>query len=357
MSVWDTYPVEYRSKEVHTILKAVRAGESVSLVGLSGAGKSNLLGFLANRWPLPGEADDLSFILVDCNRLDRMHGEALFHAIQAALGDSSGEESNLQTLDVLIAEQFASDPRTLCVMLDRFDALQQAADPMLYNHLRALRDANKYRLSFLIATRRPLSPDNELAELFYAHTIWLGPLSRSDAEWNVARYAQRREAAWDGDISRALVDVSWGYASMLRAVCEAYADLETLEAQDLIAHPAVQRRIREFWADKPDDSMLEKSGLLGHPMLMAARAPEFDTSELTAKEHVLLNYFLTHPGEVCEKDALILAVWPEDAVFEEGVRDDSLAQLVRRLRKKIEPDPTNPRFIHTVPGRGYKFTA
>ncbi|HLE30620.1 MAG TPA: helix-turn-helix domain-containing protein [Anaerolineales bacterium] len=38
-----------------------------------------------------------------------------------------------------------------------------------------------------------------------------------------------------------------------------------------------------------------------------------------------------------------------------GVRDDSLAQLVRRLREKIEPDPANPRHIHTVPGRGYRF--
>ena len=38
-----------------------------------------------------------------------------------------------------------------------------------------------------------------------------------------------------------------------------------------------------------------------------------------------------------------------------GVRDDSLAQLVRRLREKIEPNPATPQHIHTVPGRGYKF--
>jgi DNA-binding winged helix-turn-helix (wHTH) protein len=49
-------------------------------------------------------------------------------------------------------------------------------------------------------------------------------------------------------------------------------------------------------------------------------------------------------------------VWPEDRVFERGVRDDSLAQLVRRLREKIEPDPSAPRFILTVPGRGYRFS-
>ena len=66
-------------------------------------------------------------------------------------------------------------------------------------------------------------------------------------------------------------------------------------------------------------------------------------------------YFLEHAGEVCEKDDLIQAVWPEDKIFEQGIRDDSLAQLVRRLRKKIEPDPAAPRRIQTIPGRGYRF--
>jgi DNA-binding winged helix-turn-helix (wHTH) protein len=81
----------------------------------------------------------------------------------------------------------------------------------------------------------------------------------------------------------------------------------------------------------------------------------FDSSILTAKENLLLNYLRLHPGEVCEKDDLIRAVWPEDRIYEHGIRDDSLAQLVRRLREKIESDPSQPRFIHTVPGRGYRF--
>jgi DNA-binding winged helix-turn-helix (wHTH) protein len=55
-----------------------------------------------------------------------------------------------------------------------------------------------------------------------------------------------------------------------------------------------------------------------------------------------------------EKDDLIRAVWPEDKLFEDGGRDDSLAQLIRRLRRKIEPDPARPQIIQTVPGRGYR---
>ena len=69
----------------------------------------------------------------------------------------------------------------------------------------------------------------------------------------------------------------------------------------------------------------------------------------------MLQVLFEHQHEVCEKDDLIQAVWPEDKIFEQGVRDDSLAQLIRRLRLKIEADPSSPKILLTVPGRGYKF--
>jgi DNA-binding winged helix-turn-helix (wHTH) protein len=114
--------------------------------------------------------------------------------------------------------------------------------------------------------------------------------------------------------------------------------------------------VTEFWADSPSEEALKESGLAGLPLLMSGRAPKgFDTSQLTANEHVLLEYLQARPGEICEKDTLIQAVWSEDEIFERGVRDDSLAQLVRRLRVKIEPDPSEPRYIQTITGRGYRF--
>jgi len=48
-------------------------------------------------------------------------------------------------------------------------------------------------------------------------------------------------------------------------------------------------------------------------------------------------------------------VWGEEYI--EEVDDARIAKLVSRLRHRIEPDPSNPRFIQTVRGRGYKFTA
>ena len=69
----------------------------------------------------------------------------------------------------------------------------------------------------------------------------------------------------------------------------------------------------------------------------------------------ILQYLVERRGQLVEGRELIRAVWPEDRIFERGVRDDSLAQLVRRLREKTEPDPSSPEHIQTVPGRGYRY--
>jgi DNA-binding response OmpR family regulator len=75
---------------------------------------------------------------------------------------------------------------------------------------------------------------------------------------------------------------------------------------------------------------------------------------LTKKEDLLLSDFLAHTGELRTKDALVRAVWPDDVPLK-GVRDDRLAQLVRRLREKIEFDASEPCYIVTVHGQGYRF--
>lgn len=350
MTTWDTYPTDYRAAEVQAITAAARAGECVSLVGLSGAGKSNLLGFIANRVSTPKHR----FILIDCNRLPQPAPAAFFRLIRRALDDSGEAADEFEALDSAVG-RFLASSRQPALLFDRFDVFTRNPDPALFNNLRALRDYHKFELTFITSTRRPLPPDNEFAELFHANTLWLGPLGESDTRWNVARYAARKGLTWDDATADMIFNLSRGYPSFLRAACEAHAAGAT--AENIAGHPAVQARIEEFWNDKPTDEELRRSGLDGHPWLAAARpsAPAFDTTHLTAKEHLLLNYFLAHPEVVCEKDDLIRAVWPEDKVFERGVRDDSLAQLIRRLREKIEPDPASPRHIFTVPGRGYRF--
>jgi ABC-type dipeptide/oligopeptide/nickel transport system ATPase subunit len=351
-SVWDTYPATYRGETVGAILRAVNAGESFVIVGLSGSGKSNLIGFLAHRM-----VDGPQFILVDCNRLRGGQSKDLLRLIHQALGQPSTSADLLFSLEDLISSQLAAHPQGLCLLLDRLDSLPEEAMPAIAGNLRSLRDSFKYQLTFGIASRRPIPEDTELNELFYGNTFWLGPLSKEDARWSVEQYAQRCGADWDETLIEKMINLSWGYPSLLRGVCEAAAAGAPLDMRSLRSHPAVERRVQEFWRDEPDADAVRRSGLEDHPLLSRDQQPtQPNVDKLTANEYRLHNYFQTHPDQVCTHDELVQAVWKEEKQIE-GVRDDRLAQLVRRLRAKIETDPANPQLIQTVPGRGYRYSA
>lgn len=358
MSVWDSYPPTYRQTEVQRILSAVRAGNCAAVLGLSGAGKSNLLGFIAHRVKPP---DAPEFLLLDCNRLREPSAAAFLDLLAASLAGTN--EAASPYLDVLLARRLAGAPGGLCLLVDRLDALPADEMGRLAGNLRALRDAFKYTLTFVIGARQPVDTASELAELFFAHTLWLGVLSPEDARWSAASYATRAGLDWNQDTLGQLVALSRGYPSLLRACCEAHAGGVALETEALRTYPAVRRRADEIWSDHPSAETLAQVGLASHPLLGAPPVAEaitrgeaaiIDTSTLTAAEHRLMLYFQQHAGEVCKKDDLIQSVWPEE-VHAAGLRDDSLAQLVRRLRTKIEPDPSNPQHILTVAGRGYRY--
>ena len=75
---------------------------------------------------------------------------------------------------------------------------------------------------------------------------------------------------------------------------------------------------------------------------------------LSPKEFTLLVYLEQHSGEVCSKDEISLAVWPE---YQEAVYDYQIENLVRRLRTKIELDSNNPQLLITIRGLGYKLVS
>lgn len=75
------------------------------------------------------------------------------------------------------------------------------------------------------------------------------------------------------------------------------------------------------------------------------------TVALTAKEHALLLYFLEHPRETLSRERLIRRIWASTSYKSTRTLDVHVASL----RKKIEDDPANPRWIQTVYGVGYEF--
>lgn len=75
-----------------------------------------------------------------------------------------------------------------------------------------------------------------------------------------------------------------------------------------------------------------------------------ETVVLTAKEYALLELLLKNPNRIFTKEQIIDRLWPDNYPEDPNI----VSVLVRRLREKIEEDPSSPKIIKTVWGVGYK---
>lgn len=73
---------------------------------------------------------------------------------------------------------------------------------------------------------------------------------------------------------------------------------------------------------------------------------------LTAKEFDLLAFLASSPRQVFSREQLLDRVWNSSSAWQST---DTVTEHVRRLRKRIEPDPNKPRWLTTVWGVGYRF--
>src|SRR5215831_7103148 len=73
---------------------------------------------------------------------------------------------------------------------------------------------------------------------------------------------------------------------------------------------------------------------------------------LSPKALDLLLLFAGRPGLLFTKDDILKALWPDVAVT-----DNALTQVVSELRQALGDDPARPRYVETVPRRGYRFVA
>lgn len=73
--------------------------------------------------------------------------------------------------------------------------------------------------------------------------------------------------------------------------------------------------------------------------------------ELTQVEFQIMEYFFSNPGVALDRTDILNHVWGEAYVGEEKIVDVN----IRRLRMKVEDEPSNPKYIVTVWGLGYKW--
>ena len=128
-----------------------------------------------------------------------------------------------------------------------------------------------------------------------------------------------------------------------------------LGADDYVSKPFSPRQlVARIYAvlrrtNKTPITATRQVGLLAlDPTRREVRVADAAPILLTPLETRLLDLLMTNAGQILAVETIIDHVWGA-----EGGDRDMLRQLVRRLRAKIEPDPTHPSLIETVPSTGY----
>lgn len=112
---------------------------------------------------------------------------------------------------------------------------------------------------------------------------------------------------------------------------------------------ALLRRAKDF---RSTDHEIESNGIRV-ALLQGQAFKRGESLELTAAEYKLLCLFMQNPNVVLTKEQILSRLWDCDGNF---IDNSTLTVYIRRLRIKIEDDPSRPRMLLTVRGMGYKWS-
>jgi DNA-binding winged helix-turn-helix (wHTH) protein len=442
--------LHFRQEEVAQLYDLAKAGESASVIGVSGVGKSNFFNHLLDpavqEQYLGAEASSFFFVRVNFHYLLDFNIRSVLsllleqlilleeHKERLALSEKLFEQLN-QYHEALIGAQtdllkvrhafslalralLGYSQRRLVFLFDQFDEVIGATDSRLLTLLRGLRETYKYRIVYIAFTRNILTPfvisepaREEFYELLAANIVGLRPYNRHDAREMADRIAKRNNFTIANELFDPLFVLSGGHSGLLRAILLAVrSDVDVLAAdadartRSLLQNGNIKTECTKIWGslsveeqqllatiahegkvdqDNQATSLMKIKGIL----LPGPTGAIFSTlfhlfvqnqervwekslhldemtrrvwvlgkvmPTLTLHEFRLFHYLYAHLDEAVDKDRLADAAWPEAAG---DVSDQALTSAIYRLRKKIEPDPKNPRYILNERDFGYRLTA
>jgi hypothetical protein len=282
---WQAYQPTYRAEQVKTLAGWILTGVSGTVVGLAGAGKSNLLGFLCHRPEvlqsyLPPDAGPVALVPVDLNNLPS-NALATFYrvilrsfyetrdrfdpALRQAISDLYQE--NRAARDPFLTQsglrellfQFQAQGMRVALVLDRFDKFCHEATPQMLDTLRGLRDSFKDTLCYVVGTRQEVAylfdPDalGEMYEILDTHVCWVGPMNETDARQLIAEEVHAAPSPPNDDDVAHLLALTGGYPALLKAACHWWLSTPDRPAPSewtsaLLAERSIQSRLEEIWA-------------------------------------------------------------------------------------------------------------
>lgn len=262
----------------------IAAGESGSVVGLPGSGRSNLLGFLCHRPEvvcayLPIQAGTLALIPVDINNLPAHNLSTFYRVIIRSfywVRHQFSESLQQKISDVYQETRFERDPFVaqgslqellflfrgqqirVVLVLNRFDSFCKLATPPMVNTLRGLRDDFKDTLSYIAGMNQEVAylPDpsvlGEMYELLDNYVCWVGAMNEDDARNLIVRATRAASTGPTGTDIKMILGLSGRFPSLLRATCHwwlitknkpDYADWAGI----LLAERSIQHRLTQIW--------------------------------------------------------------------------------------------------------------
>jgi hypothetical protein len=440
------YAPQYREHEVRTIAGWIEADESGAVVGLAGAGKSNLLKFLCD-YP---NAFDQYFaqpgpvvvpVPVDLNNLPAYDISTFYRLILRSFFEARESfdpklqkpviqfyRDNMKEQDPFLPQSalrelfflMQAEHVKVVLILDRFDRFCEVATPQMFDTLRGFRDTFKQNLSYIIGLRYEIDylpePEKlgELHELLDLHICWVQPLQGADAH----RFIQEEietvpEPPTEAEVETMLA-LTGGYPALLKATCYWWRTAKDRPGVDgwtvaLRQEQSIHNRLSELWSDLTQEEQLTLSdlaketspknlanhhqhaltrlaakGLCRHQdevwsingLLLedfAAGVKEqalgriwwdepsstfwqgSSQLDLSPQQQAILRYFMENAHRRLTKTDLIMHLWPDEW---EDVDETRLYTLVRQLRRKLDPKPTQPHYIinwRGTPEGGYQF--
>ncbi len=117
---------------------------------------------------------------------------------------------------------------------------------------------------------------------------------------------------------------------------------------------SLYRRVAMSGANSENNFKEElKSGIFTLNLRNRSLTKNGEIIDLTQVEFQIMEYFFSKPGTALDRTDILNHVWGEQYVGEEKIVDVN----IRRLRMKVEDEPSNPKYIVTVWGLGYKWDA
>jgi len=316
-----------------------------------------------------------------------------------------------------VVEDVIGEGFSLCIVYDPFDECLRQVDTATLLRLRAARDELKPALSYVITavqrpeTIRPESEANPFTSLFWGRVRYLRPLDQTQARSMLEFLSASRGIRIPERLRHQVIQLSGGHPGLMRTVFEAAVeslsspsaslpmDREFYHTEGLalecrsIAESLSQEEItslkdilaRRSGAAEVEEDLTRKGILVisssGRPGVFSPLFEEYlrlqsskqtrlivdfergtveygsedITRQLSATEYRLLLYLARRCGQMCSKDDIAAALWPDEILMPPD--DNRIQKAVDRLRSKLAAATGvgGNQYIQTVRGRGYRF--